>query len=79
MRVIASGSSQVASALGDCFAVSVSTTYNLLAWCLASPPVTISFVGYGASYCSDAGCTNFVSSPAGASTGSPMIDGGWHL
>jgi hypothetical protein len=78
MRVIADGTSTIAQGRSDCFAVTASTTYNLLVWYLASPPVTISFVGYGASYYSDAACASFLSSPAGASTSSPIIDGAWH-
>jgi hypothetical protein len=78
LRVIATGTSTTVTALSDCFAVTAGTTYNLLAWYLASPPVTISFVGYGASYYSGAGCASFLSAPMGAQTGSPMIDGAWH-
>jgi len=78
MRVIADGTSTIVQARSDCFAVTASTTYNLLVWYLASPPVTISFVGYGASFYSDLACGSFLSSPAGASTNSPTIDGAWH-
>jgi len=78
LRVIATGTSQIVSALSDCFAVTGGTTYNLLAWYLASPPVTISFVGYGASYYDDPGCAGSNVAPVGASTGAPIIDGAWH-
>lgn len=46
MRVIADGTSTIAQALSDCFAINAGTTYNLRFWYVASPPVTISFIGY---------------------------------
>jgi hypothetical protein len=79
MRVIADGTSTIAQALSDCFAITAGTTYNLQAWYLASPPVTISFVGYGATFFAGAGCSGNSVSPPGVSTSSPTIDGQWHL
>ena len=78
MRVIADGTSTIAQALSDCFAINAGTTYNLRFWYVASPPVTISFIGYGATFYAAAACTGNSVSPAGASTSSPSIDGGWH-
>ena len=83
LRVIADGTSTIAQARSDCFAVTPGTTYNLRAWYLVSPPVTISQITYAATFYSLPGCDPMSSTttPAGASTGpgSPlMIDGGWH-
>ena len=77
-RVIATGTSTIVSALSDCFPVTAGTTYNLQAWYLASPPVTISQVGYGATYFAGAGCTGASTSPAGASATPPVINSQWH-
>ena len=77
MRVIGTGSSTIVQALSDCFVVTAGTTYDLKACYLASPPVTISQIGYAATYFSAANCAGSVVSPAGASTGSVIINSGW--
>jgi hypothetical protein len=81
MRVISDGSSTIVQARSDCLTdpVTAGTTYNLRLWYLASPPVTVNQITYGATFYSGAGCTGSSAAPAGASTSSPVIDGMWHL
>lgn len=78
LRVIANGTSTIVQGSSDCFPVTAGTTYNLRAWYHASPPVTIGFVGYGATFFSGAGCIGSSTSPVGASVSPPTITGTWH-
>jgi hypothetical protein len=79
LRVIATGTTTIVTALSDCFAVTAGTTYQLRLWYLAAPPVTISQITFGATFFSGANCTGSLQSPAGAAANSPIIDGAWHL
>src|SRR3954447_1261334 len=78
MRMISAGTDFMMTTDSDCVPVTGSATYNLSFWYRVAAGQLVTFVGFGPILYSDAGCTSFLSSPAGASTGSVSADGLWH-
>jgi len=78
MRMISAGTGFIMTTESDCVPVTGGATYNLSFWYRVAAGQLVTFVGFGPIFYSDAGCTTFLSSPAGASTGSASADGLWH-
>jgi hypothetical protein len=78
MRMISAGTSAINTADSDCVAVTGGATYNLSIWYRVAAGQLVTFVGFGPVFYSDANCTTFLASPAGAQTNSASADGLWH-
>lgn len=78
MRMISDGTQAVMTADSDCVPVTGGATYNLSFYYRVAAGQLVTFVGFGPIFYSDASCTNFLASPAGAQTGSASADGFWH-
>ena len=78
-RMISAGTDFIMTSDSVCVPVTGGATYNLSFWYRVAAGQLVTFVGFGPIFYSDAGCTTFLASPAGASTGSASADGLWHL
>jgi hypothetical protein len=79
MRMISTGTNFIMTTNSDCVPVTGSATYNLSFWYRVAAGQLVTFVGFGPIFYSDGSCGTFLSSPAGANTGSAYADGVWHL